>query len=1392
MDINENLQQTNTFVGGMDTDTSDMLMTSEKYRFAKNLRLITDSNSNSGELHLIEGGDPSYRSQLKNPDGTDITDWNNITIIKSTQIRDYGIFIAQDSTTGWCIYTIHNNIRKLIFGPCTEALGDSISLVARYETEDVIKLYIADGVHSLMSINILEDLEEKTNISSITTVKEHEAKKPVITSTGTSGTFKPGMVQYAYVLYNKYGSHTNLSPLSDMCNVIGGNRGEAATKTVSFSADISISETVSYKYKKIKLYRILYAQIGQDPIISLIADDDLQDTQFTYRDTGVNIVNLSVDEFIALDNYNIFPNEIESKNDYLFSGNVRDYLKANQEIYNKLKEDINDGKFQLNTTDQLNNLSFNTPYDSSKWSNGYGAGNWADNGTGTGYLQWHGSKIILTDVSDNVYMQDEIYRFGIVLYDKNGIQWPTIWIADIRTPDTLETVGMTLCYGYQYQFRMTYNSEAFTDRYNSFFTSYEIVRCNRTWGDKHILSQGIAGRAMQSYEYNLSVHNGTAEEDMTKGNNYLTSSGFMTFTDVVVYSKQSHTGNGTRDDGMDNERNCGEFSAASENYIIFSSPEACYQQDDLTNAMKQYKSSLKFKTRYYRSVPFDIDSFNLFGHFGDDGIGFFTSRMFCERLTRIASSIPYYNRFHLLAIDYSDVDGTGTWHYGGPYFRSALWFPIFEYKRLTPEYRDISVATANRGKTLDEQHDWIQPIKNVMTAENIISPVQNDNTSIGNYSGNIQEFQGITVPKYDQFMTGDNLSFRDNSTFIDDKELLAWSVFGYAGAPKYDINVKNTYSDKEETNCERSWIESEVWAPFYRIPTISINFPISAIGTGIILKTDTEFKQQTFQVPSDVVAQSSSWGYYTDKISDEAFVTDYLCQYASGHNDQMDDPTASNFKLNYCPGLPSGNSFDLPTGYASVPVIDIINDAVVPYGGFTKYAREHSVYQSYGCYQSIGDGYVTVPGDCFYNVFEYNSAKSWYNVKAKYAPHMTTVYKVPLLSSIHMNLDHGDKFSVVNEDYRIQDTPAELRGYIQDKPAYAYNTAYSDQNSAKFFSGSTYDDDNINCDVRVFNSAKKTNGENVDKWLEHKPSSFLDVDSRYGQITNLKLFKDTLLFNQENATGILSVNERTLIEDTNSENIILGNGSPLQRYDYVSTVYGMHKGDHSCGNSDTTFYWWDRDNKEMLMYSRNGFAPMKAIKNVRKYVDTQDLTQSNPVVIYDNDHSEILFGLGNNKLLSYNEVTQRFVSEYDQATDNVIYLPTQLILANGSQLYEWNKRSQTPTLLPYIKYVVNKNATYNKVFDNIRFGGRFYGGDTEDLQVLTFTFNTPLKQHSTTTGADLTNYEYDFRMSVPRDNNADAGGRMRGKTMECIIESSDTSEDFSLQYITTKFRMSWT
>ena len=80
---------------------------------AKNLRLTTNTNSDDGELHIIEGvSSVSFTDFFKD-------------IIATDSIGDTGIIIGVKSDeTGWSIYTFDKNIEQTsglnrVFGPCS-------------------------------------------------------------------------------------------------------------------------------------------------------------------------------------------------------------------------------------------------------------------------------------------------------------------------------------------------------------------------------------------------------------------------------------------------------------------------------------------------------------------------------------------------------------------------------------------------------------------------------------------------------------------------------------------------------------------------------------------------------------------------------------------------------------------------------------------------------------------------------------------------------------------------------------------------------------------------------------------------------------------------------------------------------------------------------------------------------------------------------------------------------------------------------------------------------------------------------------------------------------------------------------------------------------------------
>lgn len=504
-------------------------------------------------------------------------------------------------------------------------------------------------------------------------------------------------------------------------------------------------------------------------------------------------------------------------------------------------------------------------------------------------------------------------------------------------------------------------------------------------------------------------------------------------------------------------------------------------------------------------------------------------------------------------------------------------------------------------------------------------------------------------------------------------------------------------------------------------------------------------------------------------------------------------------------------------GVAPISVVNIEKSSSRPYGGEGPQAYQQNTFYSFGNYKqktsSVSETVDVYDGDVFNCMFIYNSAHAWYS--SHYTALMfPTVYSVPIQSRIDLIARTGDLYPDFMENqysWWFQDVSGEYSGLVQDKDAYMYNTSYSIQTPAFAHTYSnTQGANNIFKDVRIFYSEPKTDNELIDSWTNFKALNFLDVDSRYGEITDMRLFKNSLIYWQKNAVGILSVNERTMLQDVNNTNIILGNGDVLQRFDYLSTKYGMAPNQLCDSQSDSVLYWWDEYNRDLVQYpGGQSVQPMKIAKNVSNLINHWDV--EDPQLVYDNKYKEILFSAvcrvdnGDKKTLAYNEMIQQFTSVYNvdfQFAANVE--DKTFLFKKDNNVCLWNEPGEK--VFPLLKYVVNDKNTFTKVYDNVQIGmgesfyfDQFYNGETDtekrDNQPLTFKFNTT--EQNSQISKNITNREYDLRFAVPRNAESTMkyannwGERMRGRTMQCELTSSSSSTGFSIQYIITKYRISW-
>jgi len=219
-------------------------------------------------------------------------------------------------------------------------------------------------------------------------------------------------------------------------------------------------------------------------------------------------------------------------------------------------------------------------------------------------------------------------------------------------------------------------------------------------------------------------------------------------------------------------------------------------------------------------------------------------------------------------------------------------------------------------------------------------------------------------------------------------------------------------------------------------------------------------------------------------------------------------------------------------------------------------------------------------------------------------------------------------------------------------PLYQYNAAYSAQGlGLNYVSKSKYSVDDLLMTNRIVSSELKNNNELINNWTKFKFANYLDVDSQYGPITNLKNFKNRLYYFQDSAVGIASVNERSLITDNNPGALVLGTGDILSRFDYIVDHNGSSiVNDNSIINSNFNLYWYDFD-KNVICQIGEGFQELSKTKNVQSYLRSiENEKRDNSVSCYDTKYNEVQFNIAKKNIV-FNETLGVFTSFYTNTPD---------------------------------------------------------------------------------------------------------------------------------------------
>lgn len=1419
--------QTNTFGKGMDMDTDITMLQEGKYRYAENIRILTNDSGTNSVLQNIED---IYRYLSDDDLSNDLTGTVVLGITSGKAYNYYNVY----TDIAWVFLKrtidgeVYNEIRE-ISGFDSEKLNsfslyrgkwgvdNEVQMIVNYERENICKLYIVDGVSPLLMFNVAknynivnDDLKQYQIIPSC-------MLPPFILTELVDGALPACQIQYCYQLFNKNDKESTTSSLSSKIPIVPSF---SDLKSLSGYEENSVSNrgcklktriyNPNLQMQYIRIFSIQYLNATDTPNIYIINESKIplnsEWFDFEYVDNGQNFISqITIEEFNDLIPFNFVAQTIAKKDNRLFAANIRETIwdvDYDARAYRCNKN----GTVKLVSSDQANTLTFthsnllnglitvpedhdcinplNTEIaypeayedDYSYYKDG---NNLIFGGEGLN-IKYEFVQLNLLGSDEKCIQDDNTYKLPYTI--DNNISTTTNILYG-RNESTKESITINLD---QYvipnhadpMISANYLSYQRDELYRFgiiFYNEKNIVSPVHWIGDIRFPSSDQKiddNKTFKPFIYNSTVQNVDSDSYNGAGNELIVRVLGLKFTvNNIPDEVKAYEIVRCRRTSSDRTIVAQGALCRTCNFKGWTDDEDIdYEWSGGNTDVRPYMFPNFANTPYIQSSGSDITGEGSYPGKIENGYNspndkiyqFISGEQAYNKTSELIKNgyyiVPLYCASHLSkTIVGNDFDDYTYWDFSGVK-------TVYSGKLVGRTGVQFNVRNSDSDEPV---YNYFGQIVGVSTDEYNSTPITKD-----------------TADRYVVIDGPNAYSYNDQT---DGKWYIPAGLLKF-----YKIYDKKNASNMYSLNRKFYLIEDAV------IPT---NISPSSIAL------DCKEIRNTF------IDYVGDYGYRNITVGGSSHCG------LGGISTILNCPTLNDDYV----GIKDVNTTDLwndnAYGVGTVMITNIKKASTNQYGGNTYSARQNSIYQinctHVDCTINKNNSSLCFNGDTYLTVMDYTHSYLYYpndtNAQDYRMNRCFVEAYIPLESTINFYYRNDSHFSQSVSGNSAQagymSEPGINSLQTQDKPAYTYNACYSNTMGGKsYITKRIFQEDDTVIFNRIACSELKENGEITDNWTKFKFANYLDVDNQYGPITNLKSFNNKLYFFQDEAVGIASINERSLITDNNASLLVLGTGGVLTRYDYVTILNGTSKiRDKSITNSNSTLYWYDID-KNVICALNNTLIELSKDRQVQSYLNKLPLSdKNNAVSFYDQKYNEVWFNIANKPLI-FNEQLNCFTSFYTHSPQWAATFSNQLVTLKDNQfyyihnIYDLNSSAKEDRTAK-LQFVVNKDILYTKVYDNVMFSADFESESQNANQVLQqISFSTKTQNTTPINYTKVENREDNYRFYIPREEQKDQetqerinksyAGRMRGKYLICNYIFDCNNKDMKIPFIKTTYRYS--